>query len=290
MKKWAKYSEDELKKIYLSSNSYKDFFLKIGYKSYNSSMVNEVLERYSWFVPIILGKKNLIGERFGRLKVVGQAKSINGHRRWNCLCDCGEMNFGVATSDLKNGRVLSCGCLAREKTSERCLIDLTGQKINRWIVLKRDKNQVNKGTYWICRCLNCGQEKSVNGESLRNGTSTNCGCEKSRGERWIKTFLEEKSLSFIQQYSISELKGINGGKLSFDFFLPERQICIEYQGIQHYEPIEFFGGEARYNKQKENDELKRQFCNLNKLQLIEVPYFLLEEQVYKLLEDSIKTG
>ena len=56
------------------------------------------------------------------------------------------------------------------------MIDLTGQKFNKWLVLERDK--AKKGTaYWICQC-ECGTIKSVCGSSLRNGASKSCGCEK----------------------------------------------------------------------------------------------------------------
>lgn len=61
------------------------------------------------------------------------------------------------------------------------MIDLTGQKINKWLVIERDKTK--KGTaYWICQC-ECGTIKSVCGSSLRNGTSKSCGCEKIKKSR-----------------------------------------------------------------------------------------------------------
>ena len=65
-------------------------------------------------------KFNLIGQKFGRLKVLNLniLDSKNGRRRWNCECDCGNHHI-VGTSDLKNGRVLSCGCYNSEKSSER---------------------------------------------------------------------------------------------------------------------------------------------------------------------------
>lgn len=47
---------------------------------------------------------------------------------------------------------------------------------------------------------------------------------------------------------------------------------IECQGRQHYEPIEYFGGIDRYNKQIENDNKKRSYAYENNINLIEVPY------------------
>lgn len=52
----------------------------------------------------------LTGQRFGRLLVVSRAEnSSSGHGRWNCICDCSEQNT-VLASNLKSGKVISCGC------------------------------------------------------------------------------------------------------------------------------------------------------------------------------------
>lgn len=54
-------------------------------------------------------------------------------------------------------------------------IDLTGKKFNRWLVLKRVSNDKHNLTQWLCRC-DCGTERIVLGNSLRNGRSQSCGC------------------------------------------------------------------------------------------------------------------
>lgn len=57
---------------------------------------------------------NLIGERFGRLTVIGRApNNKKGNTMWNCLCDCGKTTTVVAYS-LKKGRTQSCGCYHSE--------------------------------------------------------------------------------------------------------------------------------------------------------------------------------
>lgn len=57
------------------------------------------------------------------------------------------------------------------------LVDLTGMKIGRWTVLKRDENKdktlKNKSAYWVCQC-ECGRIESVNGSNLRKGGSLAC--------------------------------------------------------------------------------------------------------------------
>ena len=55
------------------------------------------------------------------------------------------------------------------------LIDLTGQRFGRWVVLSRSENNKNGHPRWIVRC-NCGASHVVRSELLRNGRSKSCGC------------------------------------------------------------------------------------------------------------------
>lgn len=64
-------------------------------------------------------------------------------------------------------------------------IDMTGQKIGKWTVLERAQNGAAGGTRWLCRC-DCGTLKSVAGGTLRNGTSSSCGCDRVERVRFSK--------------------------------------------------------------------------------------------------------
>lgn len=57
-------------------------------------------------------------QRFGRLTAIEPATSLNGKTRWRCVCDCGNEKV-IRASDLRSGRINSCGCLRREVTSMR---------------------------------------------------------------------------------------------------------------------------------------------------------------------------
>lgn len=63
-------------------------------------------------------RKNLIGEKFGRLKVVGFQGVDEGERVWRCDCDCGGVAL-VSSYKLTSGSKQSCGCLHREVTGDR---------------------------------------------------------------------------------------------------------------------------------------------------------------------------
>lgn len=62
--------------------------------------------------------ENLVGSKFGKLKVIKQSDTKNNKRYWECICDCGNKTI-VPTSRLKNGHIKSCGCLSREITTKR---------------------------------------------------------------------------------------------------------------------------------------------------------------------------
>lgn len=62
------------------------------------------------------------------------------------------------------------------------------------------------------------------------------------------------------------------GRQSLDLYIPSLKTAIEYQGIQHYLPVEFFGGEEALSQRQDLDQQKRQLCEENDVRLIEWPY------------------
>lgn len=123
-------------------------------------------------------KRNLIGQKFGRLTVISQ--DTNYPRYWYCVCECGSNVIKkVDEQNLLKGATQSCGCLHKEKVRKALLKDLIGKKFGRWTVLDLDEKLTKEkhNSYWICKC-DCGTIKSVDGESLKNGVSTSCGCFK----------------------------------------------------------------------------------------------------------------
>lgn len=71
----------------------------------------------------------------------------------------------------------------------------------------------------------------------------------------------------IYQYRVDWLL-----KQSLDIYIPSLMVGIEYQGEQHYEPVEHFGGEEHFKHQQENDRKKKNLCAENGIKLIEWSY------------------
>lgn len=110
-------------------------------------------------------------------------------------------------------------------------------------------------------------------KSLNKEICPYCTCNKSKGEANIISILDKNNKKYIYQYKYSTLLGLGNGELSYDFYLPDDNLLIEYQGEQHYRPVEIFGGQEQFEIQQEHDRRKRQYANDNNIKLLEIPYW-----------------
>ncbi len=97
----------------------------------------------------------------------------------------------------------------------------------------------------------------------------------SKGEKYICDYLINNNINFIQHYSIDKCKNIN--VLSFDFVILNNNNnllgLIEYQGKQHYESIEHWGGQENLEYTQNNDNIKYNYCLNNNIPLLCIPYW-----------------
>lgn len=128
---------------------------------------------------------------------------------------------------------------------------------------------INSLTPILHRCKIDGCEWLARPSSILDGQGCPSCCN-SHGENVISRYLEERRIKFIPQYTFDDCR--NKRKLPFDFYLLDYNICIEYDGIQHFQPIAIFGGEAAFEKQKVNDAIKDEYCKVNNINLIRIDY------------------
>jgi len=104
-------------------------------------------------------------------------------------------------------------------------------------------------------------------------------CKESHGERKIRLWLESNNITFIRQHLFNDCYGNSKKKkpFPFDFYLPNQNLCIEFDGEQHFKPILKFGGLNSYIKCIENDKIKTEYCNRNNIKLIRIPYTSFNE-------------
>jgi len=92
-----------------------------------------------------------------------------------------------------------------------------------------------------------------------------CGCPKcaeSKGEARVRQFLEQNSIPFLQEFRVKNYR--------FDFFLPLNNTMIEFDGIQHFQPVDFFGGEETFKNIKERDFNKNKICSESGLNIVRI--------------------
>jgi hypothetical protein len=96
-------------------------------------------------------------------------------------------------------------------------------------------------------------------------------CHQSNGEKIISNYLKCQGINFIPQKTFVDCKG-DARSLPFDFYLSSYIIAIEYQGIQHYQMIPYWG-QKTFDNTKKYDLIKKEYCKKNNIYLIEIPYY-----------------
>jgi hypothetical protein len=109
---------------------------------------------------------------------------------------------------------------------------------------------------------------------------TGCPCCLYKRERYVKEFLESLHLSFNYHKKFTIPKTV-----IVDFFILDNNSIIEYNGEQHYMPIKRFGGKSKFLKQQVRDEQLRTYCKQNNIKLLELPYWLSDNEI----KDKIKS-
>ena len=129
----------------------------------------------------------------------------------------------------------------------------------------------------LVKCKKCNTEFCVIPNNIKTRNHIHCpSCHQkdsiSIGEELIENYLSNHDIYFIHEYKYEDLLGVNGGQLSYDFYLPFYNILIEFQGEQHKMPVEHFGGEEKFRKQQEHDKRKREYASTHNIPLLEIWY------------------
>lgn len=225
-------------------------------------------------------EKDLTGMIFGKLIVKNKLdkRAGNGSIMWYCECECGG-NIECFSGDLIRGRTSSCGCLVQEYY-DSLSYNLTNQRFGMLVAKEYAGRKGAPGNYkrlWKCQC-DCGNETLVTVSDLVGGYTVSCGCQSSStGEILIKNILEKYNIQFEREFTWDDCRNIL--PLPFDFYLIDYNMVIEYQGIQHYQPIDFFGGEEGFQKRIYRDRIKREYCESNNIGILYIPYTYSPDEI-----------
>ena len=100
-----------------------------------------------------------------------------------------------------------------------------------------------------------------------------------KGIREIKDFLRKFKIELLQNHNLD--------RIEFDFYLPSIRVCIEFDGIYHYQPIEELGGLKTYDRVILEEKIKSDYCEDNYIDLVKIRYDQIDN-IYMILWGSLK--
>lgn len=284
MQKWESFTEEELQEFANQTHNQKDFCIKMGYAGKTDSAIKAIRAKYPNFTfpkRVAYNLEDLTAQTFNKLTVIEKDQTrVGKNAYWLCRCECGNIT-SVQAYDLKNGKVKSCGCFRNEQVRATISNNLKGKRFGKLVVKEQvDSIREQSGTLrtaWLCLC-DCGNEVIVKTRELISGDTHSCGClSQSYGSTQIENILKENNIQYKKEFIFPDLLSKNGFPLRFDFavFNSDNKLVylIECQGEQHYEPVDFFGGEETFLLQKERDSEKRRYCQKHNIPLVEIDYY-----------------
>lgn len=230
--------------------------------------------------------KDLSGQVFNNVKVIGVHEGVRGagkHIQWDCICPICKKVFHTGSNHLIAGEVSCCkhcnGSIVNKPP--HTIVWQVGRRCGCWTVVGKTNHQNS----WFAKC-ECGNVRYKTITELSNAPA-HCECgiiHSSTGEEKIAQWLTNHAIDYTTQQSFKTLR--NKHPLRFDFFIISMNVCIEFDGKQHYHPIEHWGGEERLKEYKMRDMIKTQWCKENGIYLIRIRYD--ENVAQRLAEEMTK--
>lgn len=188
-----------------------------------------------------------------------------------------------------NSRCPKCSSTAR-KTQEKFEYEVFENVGYEYSVLS---NYKNANEHIKMKHNSCGHIWNITPASFLSGTRCPV-CAESKGEKTVRNWLKSNNINFIPQYKYPDLIGTGGGLLSYDFYLPNYNFLIEYQGEFHD------GKRNKYVRenleiQQEHDKRKREYAKKHDIRLLEIWYWdfdnienILEKELSNLILQTIQ--
>ena len=151
-----------------------------------------------------------------------------------------------------------------------------------YIFLEEYKNMLTKIK---CKHNKCGHEYFVAPNDFVNSGHRCPYCNQSKGELKCQQYFDNKNINYIAQKTYDGLVGLGGKLLSYDFYLPNYNLLIEYQGEFHDGKANWYVAE-NLEKQQEHDRRKKQYAKEHNIKLLEIWYWDYEN-IESILESRL---
>ena len=255
---------------------------------------------YNNMKRVVVGCQHCIGRNDSEEEVLREMYEANPNmkilepyrgrtKRIKMLCLIHNTTAKKSPNDVIAGK--GCYYCGLDKLSEQ-------QKISEGVFLQRLNNKypyISLSGGYDCitsdadfHCCMCGCDWTDRAEYvLRRGCPI---CDSTSMEREIGKILTKHNIDYKPQFSFVDCKDKKA--LPFDFYLPHYNILIEYDGQQHYRPVNFGGisDEEAYENFKItqlHDFIKTSYCKTHEIPLLRIPYWE-SEQIEQIILDNIK--
>lgn len=230
--------------------------------------------------------KEMIGTTIGNWQILQRdyhptSKQHSTFFKCKCL-GCGQI-FSVSKQTLVNPKSKNLGCqkcaqLPNKKKSQNYIPIGTTFGFLTTVSQSYLKKQ---HSYIKCKC-SCGfcsenQILEIRKDHLlgknRESKTISCGLVNiSSGQLKIKQILDKNNIIYQQQYRIKNFNIYS--PFDFAIFNQNGQLIklIQYDGEQHFKPIEYFGGEQKFKIQQDRDQKKNEYCQAHGIKLLRIPY------------------
>lgn len=203
---------------------------------------------------------------------------------------CGNSNHSHKISTFndfqQNGRCRECGNENKIIWTKEKIIDFVENNNYNFIEF------INYKSYLSRIKISCGKHGAyeVDFGNFKNGfRCPYCNMEsiESKGEKEVEKILKKFKIKYNKQHTFEDCKYKK--YLPFDFYLPDFNIIIEYDGEYHFEIIEHFGGFNKFIDTKIRDTIKNIYCKDNNIKLIRIPYWNFND-IDKILSKELKVN
>lgn len=221
---------------------------------------------------------DLTGKVYGELTVAEMLYNYQNKHKTYCKCITISGKEVIVRAD-----ALQSGATHREQGAGRAgkPVDITGKRFGLLQAIQPTSRKASNGSIiWECLC-DCGNITYVPIGQLTRKHTISCGCKhQSKWEMFIGDFLSSLNIDFVPQKRFVDC--MNKGHtdiLPFDFYLPQYNIIIEYDGEHHFYPIKMWGGKEKFITIQENDNIKNNYCKSNNITLLRLPYTYTEDDI-----------
>ena len=193
-------------------------------------------------------------------------------------CNCGHQMIGdkgMCWDNFKRGK--RCPICSSQNTAKKLRKDFNEIKLafenEGFRLLISEEEYINSGQLLPFICPN-GHKHQISWDAFKQGQRCKL-CNNKLGEEKISKCLQELKIDFIREYKFKDC--IYRDQLRFDFYIPNYNLLIEYDGQQHFFPVDFSGknpekAKEEFELNKIRDSIKNNYCKEHNINLLRIPY------------------